>query len=82
MASVRAAAVQISPVLYSRTETVEKVVQKIRGLGEKNVQLAVFSETVIPCYPHFSFMQPHGKRTSPPAGRGGNRSIPGDQRDR
>jgi hypothetical protein len=30
---VKAAAVQISPVLYSRAGTIEKVVQKIRDLG-------------------------------------------------
>lgn len=64
MATVRAAAVQISPVLYSRTGTVEKVAQKIRELGKKNVQLAVFSETVIPYYPYFSFVQPPFKMAS------------------
>ncbi|MET8156029.1 nitrilase-related carbon-nitrogen hydrolase [Sphaerisporangium sp. NPDC005289] len=57
MTIVKAAAVQISPVLYSRAGTVEKVVQKIRELGEKGVQYAVFPETVIPYYPYFSFVQ-------------------------
>ena len=55
---VRAAAVQISPVLYSRQGTVEKVVRKIRELGERGVQFATFPETVIPYYPYFSFVQP------------------------
>lgn len=55
---VKAAAVQISPVLYSRAGTVEKVVNKIRELGSKGVQFAVFPETVIPYYPYFSFVQP------------------------
>ncbi|MFC0773433.1 nitrilase-related carbon-nitrogen hydrolase [Terrimonas alba] len=55
---VRAAAVQISPVLYSRQGTVEKVVNKIRELGTKGVQFATFPETVIPYYPYFSFVQP------------------------
>src|SRR5262249_39575519 len=54
---VKAAAVQISPVLYSRAGTVEKVVRKILELGEKGVQFATFPETVIPYYPYFSFVQ-------------------------
>jgi nitrilase len=55
---VKAAAVQISPVLYSREGTVEKVVNKIRELGKKGVQFATFPETIIPYYPYFSFVQP------------------------
>src|SRR5262249_51880333 len=55
---VKAAAVQISPVLYSRQATVEKVVRKIRELGEQGVQFATFPETVVPYYPYFSFIQP------------------------
>ena len=54
---VKAAAVQISPVLYSRQGTVEKVVRKIRELGKQGVQFATFPETVIPYYPYFSFVQ-------------------------
>ncbi|MFE0546455.1 nitrilase-related carbon-nitrogen hydrolase [Streptomyces sp. NPDC058891] len=57
MTVIKAAAVQISPVLYSRAGTVEKVVQKIRELGTKGVQYAVFPETVVPYYPYFSFVQ-------------------------
>lgn len=55
---VRAAAVQISPVLYSREGTTEKVVNTIRELGKQGVQFAVFPETFIPYYPYFSFVQP------------------------
>ncbi len=55
---VKAAAVQISPVLYSRAGTVEKVVLKIRELGKQGVQFATFPETVIPYYPYFAFVQP------------------------
>src|SRR5262245_38955650 len=55
---VRAAAVQLSPVLYSREGTVEKVVRKIRELGQREVQFATFPETVVPYYPYFSFVQP------------------------
>ncbi|MEV6681900.1 nitrilase-related carbon-nitrogen hydrolase [Streptomyces erythrochromogenes] len=58
MTVVRAAAVQISPVLYSRSGTVGKIVDKIRELGERGVRFAVFPETVIPYYPYFSFVQP------------------------
>ncbi|MFJ8361758.1 nitrilase-related carbon-nitrogen hydrolase [Streptomyces sp. NPDC093984] len=58
MTVVKAAAVQISPVLYSRAGTVERVVDKIRELGGKGVQFAVFPETVVPYYPYFSFVQP------------------------
>lgn len=54
---VKAAAVQISPVLYSRQGTVDKVVKKIKELGEKGVQFATFPETIVPYYPYFSFIQ-------------------------
>jgi aliphatic nitrilase len=54
---VKVAAVQISPVLYSREGTVEKVVKKIRELGKQGVQFATFPETVVPYYPYFSFIQ-------------------------
>ena len=56
--SVKAAAVQISPVLYSREGTVDKVVSKIHELGRQGVQFATFPETVVPYYPYFSFVQP------------------------
>lgn len=57
MTVVKAAAVQISPVLYSREGTVDKVVHKIFELGRQGVQFATFPETVIPYYPYFSFVQ-------------------------
>ena len=57
MTVVKAAAVQISPVLYSRDGTVEKVVHKIAELGRQGVQFATFPETVVPYYPYFSFVQ-------------------------
>jgi aliphatic nitrilase len=57
MTSVKAAAVQLSPVLYSRAGTVEKIVKKIAELGKQGVQFATFPETVIPYYPYFSFVQ-------------------------
>src|SRR5438874_10451318 len=57
MRVVRAAAVQLSPVLYSREGTVEKVARKIHELGQQGVQFATFPETVVPYYPYFSFVQ-------------------------
>ncbi|MDN5001268.1 nitrilase-related carbon-nitrogen hydrolase [Bradyrhizobium sp. GCM10027634] len=55
---IRAAAAQISPVLYSRAGTVEKIVKKIRELGKKGVRFVTFPETIVPYYPYFSFVQP------------------------
>ncbi len=54
---VKAAAVQMSPVLYSREGTVEKVCRQIIELGRQGVQFATFPETVVPYYPYFSFVQ-------------------------
>ncbi len=57
MTIVRAAAVQMSPVLYSREGTVGKVVDKIAELGRQDVKFATFPETIVPYYPYFSFVQ-------------------------
>jgi nitrilase len=57
MRIVKAAAVQMSPVLYSRERTIEKIVRIIHELGQKGVQFATFPETVVPYYPYFSFVQ-------------------------
>jgi nitrilase len=54
---IKAAAVQISPVLYSREGTVEKICQQIIALGRQGVQFATFPETVVPNYPYFSYVQ-------------------------
>ena len=48
MTTIRAAAVQLSPVLYSRDGTVERVVAKIDELATRGVQFATFPETVVP----------------------------------
>ena len=53
--TVKAAAVQISPVLYSREGTTEKVITAIADAAKEGVQLIVFPETFIPYYPYFSF---------------------------
>src|ERR1700704_2196794 len=57
MKVVKAAAVQLSPVLYSREGTVDKIVRKIHHLGQQGVRFATFPETVVPYYPYFSFVQ-------------------------
>jgi nitrilase len=57
MRIVKAAGVQLSPVLYNREGTVEKVVRTIHELGQQGVQFATFPETVVPYYPYFSFVQ-------------------------
>jgi aliphatic nitrilase len=58
MPIIRAAAVQFSPVLYSREATVAKLCNMLLDLGRDGVQFAVFPETVVPYYPYFSFVQP------------------------
>jgi len=57
MNKVVAAAVQCSPVLYSREGTVNKLCDWIQKLGKEGVELAVFGETLVPYYPYFSFIQ-------------------------
>ena len=56
--NVRAAAVQISPVLHSREGTTAKVLDAIAAAAKEGVNLIVFPETFIPYYPYFSFVQP------------------------
>ncbi|HIQ53669.1 MAG TPA: Nit6803 family nitriliase [Pseudomonas pachastrellae] len=58
MTIIKAAAFQLSPVLYSRDGTVDKVCRTIAELGQQGVQFAVFPETVVPYYPYFSYVQP------------------------
>ncbi|MEB0150833.1 aliphatic nitrilase, partial [Pseudomonas sp. CCC2.2] len=58
MPVIRAAAVQFSPVLYSRQATVDKLCRQLLALGREGVQFAVFPETVVPYYPYFSIVQP------------------------
>ena len=58
MTVIKAAAVRLSPVLYSREGTVDKVCRQILALGRDGVQFATFPETVVPYYPYFSFVQP------------------------
>ncbi len=56
--TIRAAAVQIAPVLHSRDGTMEKVLQSIAAAAREGAQLIVFPETFVPYYPYFSFVLP------------------------
>jgi nitrilase len=64
MTVIKAAAVQLSPVLYSREGTVDKVCLQILALGREGVQFATFPETVVPYYPYFSFVQPPSRMSA------------------
>ena len=55
---VKAAAIQLSPVLENAGGTLEKVLQAMREAAGLGAQLAVFPETFVPYYPYFSFVQP------------------------
>ncbi|WP_028311784.1 Nit6803 family nitrilase [Derxia gummosa] len=55
---VRAAAVQIAPVLDSADGTLEKVCAAIDEAAARGVELIVFPETFVPYYPYFSFVRP------------------------
>lgn len=55
---VKAAAVQLSPVLYDREGTTAKVCDAIAAAGRAGAELVVFPETVVPYYPYFSFIKP------------------------
>lgn len=56
--TIRAAAAQISPVLFSCDGTTQKVLETIAQAAQAGVKLIVFPETFIPYYPYFSFVQP------------------------
>jgi len=66
--TMRVAAIQLSPVLFDRDGTTEKVIKFISKCGQEGIRLAVFPETIIPNYPYFAWVQPpatiadrHGK---------------------
>ena len=55
---IRAAAVQLNPVLDSADGTIAKVLSAIAEAGRAGARLVVFPETVVPYYPYFSFVTP------------------------
>ncbi len=54
----RAAAVQLSPVLFDREGTTEKIIAIIEKCGREHIRLAVFPETIVPNYPYFAMLNP------------------------
>lgn len=56
--TIRAAAVQIAPVLRSREGTMDKVLSAIARAAGEGARLIVFPETFVPYYPYFSFILP------------------------
>lgn len=57
-AIIKAAAVQISPILESKSGTLAKVVDAIVEASKNNADIIVFPETLVPNYPYFSFIKP------------------------
>jgi nitrilase len=62
---VKAAAVQIAPVLDQPGATLERVLNAIGEAADKGAQLAVFPETFVPYYPYFSFIEPPYRMGAP-----------------
>jgi nitrilase len=58
VATIRVAAVQISPDLESSSGTVDRVIAAIDEAASKGAKLVVFPETFVPWYPYFSFVHP------------------------
>ena len=56
--TMRVAAIQLSPVLFDRDGTTEKVIKTIAKCGREGIRLAVFPETFIPHYPYFAWLNP------------------------
>jgi aliphatic nitrilase len=54
----KVAAIQLSPVLFDRDGTAEKVINAVGKCGQEGIRLAVFPETFIPNYPYFAWVQP------------------------
>jgi len=54
---IRVAAAQIAPEFATPGATVEKVLETITSAAAQGAQLIVFPETLVPCYPYFSFVQ-------------------------
>lgn len=66
--TLRIALAQAAPVLFDKKASSEKAVRLIREAAEKGVEMIVFPESFIPCYPYgLNFGFSVGKRT--PEGR-------------
>lgn len=56
--TIKVAAAQIRPVLFSLDGSVQRVLAAIADAAEQGVELIVFPETFLPYYPYFSFVEP------------------------
>ncbi|MGA1645388.1 MAG: Nit6803 family nitrilase [bacterium] len=56
--TLKVAAAQIRPVLYSLDGSVQRVLSAMAEAAEQGVELIVFPETFLPYYPYFSFVEP------------------------
>lgn len=55
---IKAAAVQIAPVIDDKEKTTQKVLDTISEASSNGANIIVFPETFIPNYPYFSFIKP------------------------
>jgi len=53
---IKVAAFQLSPVLFDRDASTEKILKSIKKCAEEGIELAVFPETFIPNYPYFAWV--------------------------
>ena len=58
MTTVKVAAAQIRPVLFSLDGSLQKVLDAMAEAAGQGVELIVFPETFLPYYPYFSFVEP------------------------
>ena len=56
--TVKVAAAQIRPVLFSLDGSLQKVLDAMAEAAAEGVELIVFPETFLPYYPYFSFVEP------------------------
>lgn len=56
--SIKVAAAQIRPVLFSLDGSVQRVISAMAEAADQGVELIVFPETFLPYYPYFSFVEP------------------------
>jgi len=56
--TIKVAAAQIRPVLFSLDGSVQRVLSAMAEAAEQGVELIVFPETFLPYYPYFSFVEP------------------------
>jgi nitrilase len=56
--TIKVAAAQIRPVLFSLEGSVQRVLMAMAEAAEQGVELIVFPETFLPYYPYFSFVEP------------------------